>query len=376
MTSINHVLPPEILSEVFYHSTVTHGPLGLHGALLACRLWYNLATNEPRLWTRISMDTIFASRLHPLSPKAAESFALQCVNLSGCLPIQLFINIDAFRTPGQARWSFRLDTARTIKTKIDEMMDIDHFKGPSSRLETLVIHMEGGARVVGRLAGCYMLRVWRLPLQRLELYNYPLAARCWTNDIPSLTSIALINPFWGLLSPEVTPQRDMRVTLLTLERRNTWRLGDLLIIRVYQALTTLKLLSKPPYPRKSNFISGRYADHNLSVLLPAVNTLFLTGEIPHQVLGALNLPALMTIEIQSHDYRHSLCGLQNTTLHHNVERLEAFLIGRNAHSWTRNLAAVLMGALKLRTFVILPSMLPYIHQASVPYGIDLVVRQG
>lgn len=377
MTSINHILPPEILSEVFYHSTTIHGALGLQGALLACRLWYNLALNEPRLWTYISLDTIFASRLQRLPSKAAKRFAQQCVNRSGCLPMHLFINISAFRNPGQAHYSFRVETATIIKSKIDAMLDIDHFKSPSSRLETLIIHMEGGARVVGRVAGCYMLRAWQFPLQRVELHNYPLdAARCWTERIPSLTSIVLINPSWGFPSPEVTPQCDTVVTLLTLERRNTWRLGDLLVLRVYRALTTLRLLSKPRYGWKSTFIHGRHPYHHLSMLLPTVNTLSLTGEIPLQVLSALNLPALVTIEIQSHNSRDSMHFLPNTTLNHNVARLEAFIVDRNADSWTRDLASVLTAAMKLRTVVILPSMLPYIHQASVPYEIGLVVRQS
>lgn len=376
MTSINHTLPPEILAEVFYHSTMVHGALGLQGALLACRLWYNLTLNEPRLWTHISLDTIFASRLHPLPPKAAKRFAQQCVNRSGCLPMHLSINIDAFRNPGQARCSFRVETARIIKNKIDVMLDIDHFKGPSSRLETLIIHMEGGVRAVGRVAGCYMLRGWQFPLQRVELHNYPLdAARCWTDRIPSLTSIVLVNPSWGFPSPEVAPQRDMAVTLLTLERRNTWRLGDLLMLRVYRALTTLRLLSKPRYDRKPFFIHGHSAHHSLSVLLPSVNTLSLTGDIPRQLLSTLSLPALVTIEIHSHNLRHSMYGLHNTALHHNITSLEAFVVGRDADSWAPPLTSVLMATMKLRTFVILPSMLPYIHQASVPYGIDLVVRQ-
>ena len=376
MTGINDILPPEILLEVFYHTTATHGALGLHGVLLACRLWYTLALNESRLWTCISFDTIFASRFHFLSPAAPKQFAWQCVNRSGCLPIHLIINMHAYRTLEKTRDTLHVYRARSNMVKVREMMNIDHFKGPSSRLETLVIHQKDGSRKVGPGSFCYMLLAWRIPLQRLELQNYRLGvSRCWTNHIPSLTCIVLIDPSW-LSSSTTELQRDTVVTQFALERCAVWSLDDLLILRVYQALTTLRLLSKPRCCEQSNFGHGRQAHGDLSVLLPSVNTLSLTGEIPHQVLGALNLPALVTIEIRNHGSHHSMGHLQKTALHHTVTRLEVLIASRESHWWTCDLAAVLTATLNLRILVVSPPMLSHLPQSSIPNTTNLVVRQN
>ena len=40
------------------------------------------------------------------------------------------------------------------------------------------------------------------------------------------------------------PEPDTNTTVFSLQRSDPWRLGDLLHLRVYQALTTLSLLSK------------------------------------------------------------------------------------------------------------------------------------
>ena len=373
MTSTNYILPPEILLEVFYHATATHGALGLHGILLTCRLWYTLALNESRLWTCISLDTIFVSRFHHhrrLSPDAAKHFAWQCVNRSGRLPIHLFINMDAYRTPDTVHCLSQYAYTRTIMGKVIAMMDIDHFKGSSSRLETLTIHQQSGSWKVGFY---YMLHAWRIPLRRLELQNYRLSvAHCWTDHIPSLTSIVLIDPSW-MPSYDMTLQCDIAVTQLTLERCTAWSLDDLLILRVYQALTTLRLFSKPLC---RNFERGIHPHGDLPVLLPSVNTLSLTGEIPHHVLSALNLPALATIEIRNHGSHHSMGHLRNTTLHYNIRRLDVLMAGREAHWWTCDLTAVLTATSNLRTFVVLSPMLSQLPQTSVPDTADLVVRQN
>ncbi len=373
MTSINYILPPEILLEVFYHATATHGALGLQGVLLTCRLWCTLALNESRLWTCISFDTIFASLFHRLSPAAAKRFAWQCVNRSGRLQMHFIINMDAYHTLEIPHGLTEYTHARTIMAKVNIMMDIEHFKGPSSRLETLVIHQHDGSRKVWPGVFCYMLRAWRIPLRRLELQNYSLSvARCWTKHIPSLTSIVLIDPSW-MYSRDMKVQRDSAVTQLTFDRCAAWSLDDLLVLRVYQALTILRLLSKPRCREQSDFEHGLHAHDDLPVLLPSVHTLSLTGKVPHRVLGALNLPALETIEIRNHGSRHSMRHLRNTTLHHNVTKLEVRIAGRGAHWWTRDLAAVLTATLNLRTFVVSRPMLSHLPHTSVPDTANLVV---
>ena len=373
MRSINNILPPEILLDVFYHATAAHGALGLHGILLACRLWYTLALNESRLWTCISLDTMFTSRFHRLSPAAAKRFVSQCVNRSGRLPMHLFINVGAYRTPETPHGVSQYAYSRTIMAKVNEMMDVDHFKSSSSRLEALIIHQQ---RRLWRVGFYYTLHTWRIPLRRLELYNYRLSvAQCWTDHIPSLTSIVLIDPSWAP-SHNMALQCDIAVTQLTLERSAAWSLDDLLILRVYQALTTLRLLSKPHYGEQPDFDNGIHPHGDLPVLLPSVHTLSLTGEIHHEVLGALNLPALATIEIRNHGSRHSMGHLRKTTLHHNVRRLEVLMAGRGAHWWTCDLAAVLTATLNLRTVVVSPPMLSHVPQTSVPDTADLVVRQN
>ena len=388
--SINDILPPEILLEVFYHATATHGALGLHAVLLACRLWYTLAVNESRLWTCISFDTIFMSRFRRLSSDAARCFGWQCVNRSGRLPISVFINVDALYN--RTQHTLHSDHFQTTLASINAVTDIDHFKRSESRLETLVIHQRDRSKNLGADWYHYMLRVCRPQPQRLELHNHRFfVAHRWINSTLSPTTIVYIDPSW-VPSP-ARPRCDVDVPQLVLERCSPWSLDDLRILRVYQALTTLRLLSKPSYSEKSHFHfeQGPDAhDDDLSVALPSVNTLSLTGEIPHQILGALNLPALKTMEIRNHADRHSMGvgHLQNTTLHHNVTKLEVFIAccsHREAHaqapyshccSWTCDLAAVLTATCKLRTIVVSAPMLSHLPRTLVPDTAILVVREN
>ncbi len=370
MTTINDILPLEILSEVFYHLTANHGALALHGVLLACRLWYNVALKEPRLWMMISIDNIFLSRLFPMSSRAARRFAQQCVNRSGRLPIHIFINTTSLHTKGNRRRKIRSPgNTGPLCVKIDAMMGIHHFNGNSSRLDTLIIH---GITPKDCIMGTLMLNRWKFPVRRLELHRS--AAQCKTRSIPWVTSIAFINPIWAFTSAEITKQHDTETKLLSLQKSWAWFLEDLLILEAYQSLTSLRLISKPPIGDvPSAFL--HLAPDNPSVLLPSVNTLSLTGEIPHEMFGALNLPALVAIEIRNHGSRHSMGHLQNTTLHHNVAKLEVLIAGREAHWWTSDLAAVLTSTLNLRTFVVSPQMLSHLPQTSVPDTANLVVRQ-
>jgi len=383
MTSINDILPPEILFEVFYHTTARQGALELHGALLACRLWHDVALKEPRLWTVISVDKIFLSRLLPMPFEAARRFAQQCVDRSGRLPMHVFINTTSFHTPGSPSSRFpSLGRARLLCAKIDAMMDIAHFNGHSSRLETLVIY---GVQLEEPIIGTWILHKWKLPLRRLELHR--TAAQYKTQNIPSLTSVAFINPIWAfnstikstIKSTKRSQQQDTETKLLTLQRSWIWFLEDLLVLRGYQALTALRLISNPPIGGvESRFHSDHPAHDRLSVLLPSVNILSLTGEIPHEILGALNLPALVTVEIRNHGSRHSMKHLQNTTLHHSVATLEVLIVAREALWWTYtcDLAAVLTATLKLQTLVVSPSMLSHLPHASVLDMVNLVVRQS
>lgn len=372
MATINYILPPEILSEVFYHLTANHGALALHGVLLVCRLWYNVALKEPRLWVMISIDKIFLSRLFPMPSRAARRFAQQCVDRSGRLPIHIFINITSPQTTGnRKRIIYSPGGTGPLCAKIDAMMGIDHFNRNSSRLETLIIY---GITPNDCIVGTLMLHRWRFPLQRLELHRG--AAQCKTHSIPLVTSIAFINPIWAFTSAEIAKQYDTETKLLSLQKSWAWFLEDLLILGVYQALTSLRLISKPSIGDvKSTAYLFLLMEDNPSVLLPSVNTLALAGEIPYEMLGALNLPALMTIEIRNHGSRHSMGHLQNTTLHHNIAKLEVLIAGGEAHWWTSDLAAVLTATLTLRTLVVSTPMLLHLSQTSVPDTANLVVRQ-
>ena len=288
--------------------------------------------------------------------------------------------MDVFHTRTQHLSHY--DHYHVTLASINAVTGIDHFKLSSSRLETLVVHQRDRSKNVGSDWYHYMLRVCPLQLQRLELHNHRfVVAPRWTNTAPPPTTIVFIDPFW--VPPPARPQHDEVVPQLVLERSSPWSLDDLQILRVYQALTTLRLLSKLPYSEKSHFEQGPDANDDFpSVLLPSVNTLSLTGEIPHQILGALNLPALKTIEIRNHTDRHSMGvgHLQNTTLHHNVTKLKVFIACRScreAHSyccwWTCDFAAVLIATLKLRTIVVSASMLSHLPQTFVPDTANLVV---
>jgi len=80
MTTINDILLLEILSEVFHHVTTRQSALALRGVSLICRLWFNVALKDPRLWIMISFGKMLLSRLFPLPFRGARRFARPCVD--------------------------------------------------------------------------------------------------------------------------------------------------------------------------------------------------------------------------------------------------------------------------------------------------------
>ena len=372
MATINDILPPEVLSEVFYHLTARQGALELPGVLLVCCLWYNIALREPRLWIMISIDKIFYSRLSLMPPSATRRFAQMCVDRSGRLPMHIFINTTSLHPTGNRRRKIWIPgSTGQLCAKIHAMMNIQHFNGSSSRLETLIIH---GITPEDCIIGSLILNRWKYPLRRLELHRS--AAQCKTYSTSSFTSIAFINPVWAFSSTDITNQHDTETKLLSVQKSWAWFLDDLLSLGIYRALTSLTLISKPLISdAMSAFYSVHPAHDSPSVVLPSINTLSLIGEIPYEVLGALSLPALMAIEIRNHGARHSLGHLQNTTLHHNVAKMEVLIDAREAHWWTCELAAVLTATLNLRTFVVSLPMLSHLPKILVPDTANLVVRQ-
>lgn len=114
------------------------------------------------------------------------------------------------------------------------MINIDHFIGNSSRLETLIIH---GITPKDCIIGTLMVNRWKYPLRRPELHRS--AAQCKTHSIRSLASVAFIN-YVGVFLHRSNKTARHGDEILSLQKSWAWFLEDLLSLGVYRALTSLQ----------------------------------------------------------------------------------------------------------------------------------------
>ena len=360
MRTNNTALPTELFFQIFHHLDVADGPLGLRGALFVCHLWNTIILNDSHLWTNLVFNQTFIEQLAP-DPAKLLNYIERCGALSGDHFIRMSVDIAAIHdhlhsdgTRTQQHDQQRLGSASFLLLTIARAMArAGTFRG---RIRTLVFSgghtSSSGLRVITSV----MIDLVKEHLHHLELH------RCMDNATGSIVSIPraldtvfLLEPDWGPInyaSSELISARE-----LTFQRMSAWCGEDLTHLSLYQSLTELRLIWTPTDLTEAGIVTE--ASHDLtigehtrhSVLLPSVTVLHITGAIPFSILDPLNLPALTTIVVRNHDFRHPLSIVHSTTLHHTITTLAVLFTPEAADGWSGALAAVLAGASQLQTLI-------------------------
>lgn len=359
MQTNNGALPTELFFQIFHHLDVADGPLGLRGALFVCRLWNAIILHDTHLWTNLVFNRMFLEQLAP-NPTKLLNYMERCGALSGDHFIRMSVDIAAVHdhlhpdgTRTQQSDQQRLVSASFFLLTIARAMArAGTFRG---RIRTLVFSGGHGSSSGLRVITSVMIDLVKEHLQHLELH------RCRDNPIGStvslprsLETVFLLDPNWEPYS--YAPSGLIPARQLTFQRMSSWCGDDLAHISLYQSLTELCLISSPTGIGEPDSIFAAFDSLNIgstkhTVLLPYVTTLYITGAIPFRILDPLNLPALTTIEVRNHDFRHPLSTVHLTTLHHAITRLVVLFSPETADEWGGALAAVLAGASQLRTLI-------------------------
>jgi hypothetical protein len=359
-SSINNILPPEIINQIFRHLARDSGPLELRYAFKVCRLWHDWICGAPNLWTCININDALLVHLldHPAS--SAQQYARACISRSKGRPLSLLMDnmsivlyLKCGGHSGQARSVFRAIAGEFDKNSGEN--------GNAIRLYSFILNC-------GRPSVDYTVVQWLTSLKNqsiahVELHNckgrttrHPVTMFRFTNRI------VIVDPRWeSHPSGQILyANEDSPAEILTFQRSGFWYKEDLEHFSIYHNLTDLHLVSRPgkndnSFMSLSGFFVGPVGPSTL-VTLPNVERLFLTGDVPAGVLKSLDLPALTGVRIQEYRYRHTLRSLLGTMFCRLIQDIWLEFPSRNVDVWVLPLAGVIEQATGLKTLTVTPWM--------------------
>ena len=376
--SINNILPPEIMNQIFWHLAGDSGPLELRYAIKVSRRWHDWIRGAPNLWTCVNISEELLAHLldHPVS--SAQQYAEACISRSKGLPLSFLMdNMSIVRylrcgaqSGGQAKEVFR-----AIAGEFNKGTGRD---GNPIKFCSFVLNC-------GRPSVDYTVVQWLTTLKNqaishVELHN--CIGRTTLHPITMFRSahgIVIVDPRWDFRpnTPMRYTNEDSPAETLTFQRSGFWHKADLEHLSIYHNLTDLHLVSRPgkndnSFMSLSGFFIGPMAPSTLATL-PNVERLFLTGDVPAGVLNSLELPALTGVRIQEYRYRHALRSLVGTMFCQTIKDIWVEFPSRDVDIWVLPLMGVIERARGLKTLTVTPWMERAIRDGlHVPHPITIV----
>lgn len=375
--SINNILPPEIIDQIFRHLVGDSGPLELRYAIKVCRLWHSWICGTPNLWTRINLNEALLVHLldHPAS--SAQQYAKACISRSKGLPLSFHMDnmsivlyLKSSGQSGQAKGVFRAIAGEFDKNAGDN--------GNTIRLYSFVLSC-------GRPSVDYTVVQWLASLKsqsiaHVELHN--CIGRTTRHPISMFRSthrIVIVDPRWDFRpnGQILYANEDSPAEMLTFQRSGFWYKEDLEHLSIYHNLTDLHLVSRPGHNDNSFMRLAEFFMDSLGpsilVTLPNVERLFLTGDVPAGVLKGLELPSITGVRIQEYKDRHALQSLVGTVFCQAIQELWVEFPTRNVDVWVLPLVQVIEQARGLKTLTVTPWMEPIIRDShNISYAFTIV----
>ena len=340
-SSLNSALPFELLGEIFSH--ISEDPLDLRYAILVCRSWHNAVVHHANLWTSIILGDTFLTRFRGARLHHGDAFVRLCISRSSPLP--LHINVYKGR-----RSLYNIERGA-------------HFDECFSLLKHILDHYSGGPENL--FQRCRSLS-WSFVAKDLGI---DLAARTFTSAsfpeleymtirdlslsdehttigfprFPRLREVSLIDHSEPCIPPFFHDNDFSNVERLTFVVTFVWMDFDINCIRRFRSIRVLMLKGEGFCDNYRETLDDPLEPAELSLL----ETLSLSGRIPHQILNQIRTPGLRVLEIEaaSAKEQHPLVASNLVHMAWSLERLRVSFSGvMHETSWVEELEQLIAGA--------------------------------
>ena len=338
--SRNHSLPFELLGEIFSH--ISEDSLDLRFAIFVCRSWHNAVIHHTKLWTNITIGYTFLSRFRGPRLRHGRAFVRLCLSRSAPYPLHLSVHdADCFPLYGSRAWEFYDDCFSLVKNILESNSAEPWNLFQRCRSLSWVFlnepsHVDFAARIFTSASFT--------ALEYLTINNLFVRGgnpRMGSPRLPRLKEVTLINHSETSTSPFFHDDDFANAKRLTFCVTVRWMDYDVNTIRRFRSIRILML--------KGGALGDVYRETLRDPLKPVelslLETLTLSGTVPHQLLNLIRTPRLRRMEIESVSTRHSLVA---SKLVHLVGSLECLCVSLNqgmyATSWVEELERVVAEA--------------------------------
>ena len=291
-------MTPALLGEIFYH-LCDKGPLPYCHLLLVSRRFCDAFLNDSRLWTIISLDSLFVHNFKRL-PERGDRFVEQCLRRSGSLPLCLSIDLSGLLADDS---SLLLRCLKKFRKRES---------GVPQRYTSLLIRIndsnsdDSGYRVAAMVDIVAVLPKSLPSVQHISLsYLGDIMDGSQFPNCPALKRVELFShatphpPFWGT--------NFLHVTTLSFGKPSRWVDYDMDILSRFPLLHDLTLFTE----------YGKTDSHWVISQQPMkfehLQILRTHGHIPPAVLARFMAPALRELHLRANaEHFTSIAALNNS----------------------------------------------------------------
>src|SRR5258706_7369836 len=354
-SSRNHALPFELLGEIFAH--ISEDSLDLRFAIFVCRSWHNAVVHHANLWTNITIGYTFMSRFRGTRLRLGNAFVRLCLSRSAPCPLHLSVNDTdcppLYCSPTGVYSDERISLVKHIlESNSGEPGDLfQRCRSLSWDFDNELSHLDFAAARIFSSASFPALEYLTIA-KRFVPDGYPGIG---SPRLPRLKEVTLINHSKTSTSPFFHDDDFANVERLTFCVTSWWKDFNINSIRRFRSIRILML--------KGEALRGEYAETLRYPLKPVelslLETLTLSGEVPHQLLNLIRTPRLRKMEIEA-DSTKGLNPLVTSNLVHLVRSLQHFRVSliqeTHATSWVEELERVIAEAPSLVSVCVSPWM--------------------
>ena len=341
-TSLNYALPFELLGEIFSH--MSGDPLDLRYTILVCRSWHNAVVHHPNLWTGIILGYTFLTRFRGTRLRHGDVFVRLCISRSSPLPLRISVyEPGCLGLNGIGSGTFSDECFSLIKHILDRYSGEP--ENLFQRCRTLSWFFVGGVSGINLAARTFTSASFPA-LEYMTIQNMSVLdghPKIGFPRLPRLREVTLIDHSEPCIPPFFHDNDFSNVERLTFVVTSDWMGFDVNCIRRFRSIRVLML-------KNEGFIDN-YAETPDVPLEPAelslLETLSLSGRVPHQILNQIRTPGLRTMEIGADSAKgwHSLVASNLVHMAWSLERLRvSFSEVIHETSWVEELEQLIAGA--------------------------------
>jgi len=353
-SSRNHALPFELLGEIFSH--ISEDSLDLRFVIFVCRSWHNAVVHHANLWTNITIGHTFLFRFRGTRLRHGDAFVRLCLSRSTPCPLRLSVH-DGDCPPlyGTVAGVLSDECSSLVKHILESNSGepenlFQRCRSLSWDFANELSHVDFAARI---FSSASFPALEYLTITKMFVPDgYPSIG---SPRLPRLKEVTLINHSETSTSPFFHDDDFANVERLTFCVTSWWMDFDINTIRRFRSIRILMLKGEALIDEYKETLRYPAEPVELSLL----ETLTLSGEVPHQLLNLIRTPRLRKMEIEA-DSTKGLNPLVTSNLVHLVRSLEHFRVSliqeTHATSWVEELERVIAEAPSLVSVCVSPWM--------------------